>query len=357
MKDNRIENDCLLPKITKIEQTLSQIANQLHSEILSRKQLEESSYKNTEFLNKKILNLESTFSHYDIEINKTFERLHREVGNDINIKNGALIKMLKPKSERNTNECYSEMNDPNVKYDQYIKNEFMQYRTELNTLVSRLTSTEINIDKKIESLTNEIENIKKDISFIRNSIDDIMTHSTQVDNSSALYKSEIEKNIKSINSCLSQIINNDLPKHENVLNSLISTQRSNSVQSESTFVDIRNKIQSLDDDLNKKLRQLKETLITQMNNQNKEIDNFEKHILTEHDKFITFIQTHLDEQNVNIKKLFDYVNDDIEILKGKNSTMENLIKKLRTDVFKSINETEDFLQKKYESIFRIVSKN
>ena len=42
MKDNRIENDCLLPKITKIEQTLSQIANQLHSEILSRKQLEES---------------------------------------------------------------------------------------------------------------------------------------------------------------------------------------------------------------------------------------------------------------------------------------------------------------------------
>ena len=40
-----------------------------------------------------------------------------------------------------------------------------------------------------------------------------------------------------------------------------------------------------------------------------------------------------------------------------NKINENLIKKLRTDVFKSINETEAFLQKKYESIFRIVSKN
>ena len=348
MKDNRIENDCLLPKITKIEQTLSQIANQLHSEILSRKQLEESSYKNTEFFNKKILNLESTFSHYDIEINKTFERLHREVGNDMNIKNGALIKMLKPKSERNTNECYSEMNDPNVKYDQYIKNEFMQYRTELNTLVSRLTSTEINIDKKIESLTNEIENIKKDISFIRNSIDDIMTHSTQVDNSSALYKSEIEKNIKSINSCLSQIINNDLPKHENVLNSLISTQRSNSVQSESTFVDIRNKIQSLDDDLNKKLRQLKETRITQMNNQNKEIDNFETHVLSEHESFTKVVRVSIEEDTNKMKGYFEYTKEDVELIRNRCSYIENSLNKLRGDIYESIKQSESFLLQKID---------
>ena len=44
------------------------------------------------------------------------------------------------------------------------------------------------------------------------------------------------------------------------------------------------------------------------------------------------------------------------MLKSKGDTMESLMKKLRADVFNSINETEEFLQKKYESIFRIVNK-
>ena len=80
----------------------------------------------------------------------------------------------------------------------------------------------------------------------------------------------------------------------------------------------------------------------------KEIEHFENHILSEHDKFIQFIQNHFDEQNNSIKKLFDYNSEDIDILKARTENLENSIKKLRTDVFKGINETEEFLEKKYE---------
>lgn len=348
-KDNRIENEYILPKITKIEQTLSEIANQLHSEILSRKELEENSYKNSEFFNKKISNLESTFSHYDIEINKTFERLHREVGNDMNIKNRALIKMIKPIKSNLNNECYyNEINEPNVKYDKHIKNEFMQYRTELNSLVTRLTSTEIKIDKQIESLSSEIDNIKKDITFIRNSIDDIMTHNTQVDNTSTIFKSEMENNIKNINACLNQIVHNDLPKHETILNSIISNQHSTELQSDKTIIEIRNKIQSLDDDINKKLRQLKETVITQMNNQNKEIDHFETHILSEQESFTKVVRISIEEETNKMKGYFDYTKEDVELIRNRCLYIENSLNKLRNDIYESIKQSESFLLKKID---------
>ena len=89
---------------------------------------------------------------------------------------------------------------------------------------------------------------------------------------------------------------------------------------------------------------------------NKELDSFENHVLNEHKKFIDYIQSNWEEHNSANKKLYDYIIQDIEILKTKNETAEELIKKLRNDVFKSLNDSEDFLEKKYDSIIRLINK-
>ena len=57
-----------------------------------------------------------------------------------------------------------------------------------------------------------------------------------------------------------------------------------------------------------------------------------------------------------MKKLFDYTNEDIDILKSKTENLENSLNKLRTDIFKGINETEEFLEKKYDSLLQVVNK-
>ncbi len=36
--------------------------------------------------------------------------------------------------------------------------------------------------------------------------------------------------------------------------------------------------------------------------------------------------------------------------------MQEIIKKVRTDVFKSINDSEEFLENKYQSLFRLFNK-
>lgn len=348
-------NNFVTSKITKIESALYEISRQLNSEILSRKNFEESSKKNESLLHKKINNLESTFSHYDVEISKTFENLHNNISNDMNIKNNALIKYLESckasysnNLKDNINDEYVFINQPNVKYDKYIKNEFMQYRTELNSLLTKLSFTEINFEKKFEDISKEIQNIKKDISLIKSSIDDISTNFTSFDDTNIQFKSEVESNFKQINEQLTKITNSDIAKQGELLNNLTSEYQNLLIQSEKNVTEIKNKIQTVEDELNKKIRQLKETLIKQLNNQNKEIDHFETHILSEYENFMKIVRISNEENICKMKSYFEYSKEDVELIRNKNTYIENSVNKLRSDIYNTIQETEKFILSKFE---------
>lgn len=348
-------NNFVTSKITKIESALYEISRQLNSEILSRKNFEESSKKKESLLHKKINNLESTFSHYDVEISKTFENLHNNISNDMNIKNNALIKYLESckasysnNLKDNINDEYVFINQPNVKYDKYIKNEFMQYRTELNSLLTKLSFTEINFEKRFEDISKEIQNIKKDISLIKSSIDDISTNFTSFDDTNIQFKSEVESNFKQINEQLTKITNSDIAKQGELLNNLTSEYQNLLIQSEKNVTEIKNKIQTVEDELNKKIRQLKETLIKQLNNQNKEIDHFETHILSEYENFMKIVRISNEENICKMKSYFEYSKEDVELIRNKNTYIENSVNKLRSDIYNTIQETEKFILSKFE---------
>ena len=357
--NSSISNECntfVTSKITKIESALYEISKQLNSEILSRKHFEENSKKNENFLHQKINNLESTFSHYDVEISKTFENLHNNISNDMNIKNNALIKYLEsfkasyPNNLKyNINDADVLINQPNVKYDKYIKNEFMQYRTELNTLLTKLSFTEINFDKKFEDLSKEIQELRQDISLIRSTIDDISTHYTSLEDTNIQFKSEVESNFKQINEQLTKIINLDITKQGELLNGLSSKYQNLLIQSEKNVTEIKNKIQTVDDELNKKMRQLKETLIKQLNTQNKEIDHFETHILSEYENFMKIVRISNEENITKMKSYFEYSKEDVELIRNKNTYIENSVNKLRSDIYNTIQETEKFILSKFAS--------
>lgn len=357
--NSSIVNECnnfVTSKIAKIESALYEISKQLNSEILSRKHFEENSKKNENFLHQKINNLESTFSHYDVEISKTFENLHNNISNDMNIKNNALIKYLEsfkasyPNNLKyNISDADVLINQPNVKYDKYIKNEFMQYRTELNTLLTKLSFTEINFDKKFEDLSKEIQELKQDISLIRSTIDDISTHYTSLEDTNIQFKSEVESNFKQINEQLTKIINLDITKQGELLNSLSSKYQNLLIQSEKNVTEIKNKIQTVDDELNKKMRQLKETLIKQLNTQNKEIDHFETHILSEYENFMKIVRISNEENITKMKSYFEYSKEDVELIRNKNIYIENSVNKLRSDIYNTIQETEKFILSKFEN--------
>ena len=108
--------------------------------------------------------------------------------------------------------------------------------------------------------------------------------------------------------------------------------------------------------LNNELNEFHKSINEQVAEQGQEIDNFEKFISQENEKFVRFIQNHLDESISSIKKLFDFNGDDIKKLNEKIEIIQEVIKKVRNDVFKSINDSEEFLENKYQSLFRLINK-
>ena len=225
----------------------------------------------------------------------------------------------------------------------------MQYRTELNTLLTKLSFTEINFDKKFEDLSKEIQELKQDISLIRSTIDDISTHYTSLEDTNIQFKSEVESNFKQINEQLTKKINLDITKQGELLNSLSSKYQNLLIQSEKNVTEIKNKIQIVDDELNKKMRQLKETLIKQLNTQNKEIDHFEAHILSEYENFMKIVRISNEENITKMKSYFEYSKEDIELIRNKNIYIENSVNKLRSDIYNTIQETEKFILSKFEN--------
>ena len=134
-----------------------------------------------------------------------------------------------------------------------------------------------------------------------------------------------------------------------MLNGLSSKYQNLLIQSEKNVTEIKNKIQTVDDELNKKMRQLKETLIKQLNTQNKEIDHFETHILSEYENFMKIVRISNEENITKMKSYFEYSKEDVELIRNKNTYIENSVNKLRSDIYNTIQETEKFILSKFEN--------
>ena len=245
---------------------------------------------------------------------------------------------------------------PNLNEFQDILNkELSQYRSDLNKNVLKLSLLEkkynglstqyytetSNINNNIKSLND----LKKDFETFQNSINSNLQNlkddfSHNVENNK-LFISEISKIIEDFQKKL-----NFFDKNNNKFNEQYLLTKNNI---DETMKDIMQK-------LNNELNEFHKSINEQVAEQGQEIDNFEKFMSQENEKFVRFIQNHLDESISSIKKLFDFNGDDIKKLNEKIEIIQEVIKKVRNDVFKSINDSEEFLENKYQSLFRLINK-
>ena len=245
---------------------------------------------------------------------------------------------------------------PNLNEFQDILNkELSQYRSDLNKNVLKLSLLEkkynglstqyytetSNINNNIKSLND----LKKDFETFQNNINSNLQNlkddfSHNVENNK-LFISEISKIIEDFQKKL-----NFFDKNNNKFNEQYLLTKNNI---DETMKDIMQK-------LNNELNEFHKSINEQVAEQGQEIDNFEKFMSQENEKFVRFIQNHLDESISSIKKLFDFNGDDIKKLNEKIEIIQEVIKKVRNDVFKSINDSEEFLENKYQSLFRLINK-
>ena len=370
----------IFKKLSKLESQHDNLLQLLNNEISQRQNLEKHTITTHEAFSGQLSALKETYDHFEEAISTSIEKNRLAILEEVQKKNTNLINLFESNlnSEKaqhytiannstnatNTNIKHLEnqvmsidtqIEDKFTKIEEMITNEFKQYHSELNSNVVKIEFIEKKMNESFTTMKNDIVNIVKEINYMKKDMEQFKTfRKTTVQNFQSFQKDFI-KNDEIISQFSSKIdlLISDLESKMKNYNDLF-TNHTNDL--EGIKNDIFNQFKEINGTIANKMKNFIDNTTNQIDCNNKEIDHFEKHIISEHEKFINFIQNHLDEQNGNIRKLFDYVNDDIDMLKSKGDTMENLMKKLRADVFNSINETEEFLQKKYESIFRIVNK-
>ena len=364
----------IFKKLSKLESQHDNFLQLLNTEISQRQNLEKHTITTHEAFSGQLSALKETYDHFEEAISTSMEKNRLAILEEVQKKNTNLINLFESNLNSEKAQNFTLSANPNIKHlenqvmsidtqiedkftkiDEMITNEFKQYRSELNSNVVKIEFIEKKMNESFTTIKNDIVNIVKEINFIKKDMEQFKTfRKTTVQNFQSFQKDFI-KNDEIISQFSSKIdlLISDLESKMKNYDDLFTNHTSDL---EGIKNEIFNQFKEMNTTLTNKMKNFGDNTTNQIECNNKEIDHFEKHIISEHEKFINFIQNHLDEQNGNIRKLFDYVNDDIDMLKSKGDTMESLMKKLRADVFNSINETEEFLQKKYESIFRIVNK-
>ena len=369
IKKLKMENQFEKNDYKKLEDQIFHLSTLLQNEIENRKNDNETFFQITHNFNNELENLKQTFQRYDIEIDKTFRNLKNSLENDVSKKNNAMIDYLKTHiddikknkkeiNEKSNNDNYTNDNielyriQPNLKFDKKVQKEFIQYRTELNSLAQKIDNIENKFDIKINEINNKLEKLELDISYVKNNFDDFQSQKNTTEKKIFDLNQIVNEEFQKINQILNNYIASSLTDHLNKIE-LISNETEDKFNAVSKkFSEIECNINCVNQDLNKKLMLLKESLITQLNNQNKEIENFETHQMNEYDIFNSSIRGVINDHINQLKSIYEYTNKDIDLLRNKHEYLVNSINKLRQDVFESIKESDNFLLNKIESTSR-----
>ena len=247
------------------------------------------------------------------------------------------------------------MNFQKIIFDENLNKELAQYKEDLNKNEIKTSLLEDKYNNLSTQYLSDIKTIKDILETLKNYQKNFENFKNNILQDMNKYKNNLEHNAinnKLFITDITNIIENFQKKLNNFEKNNIQRNSNNSVRDNKLDKILKNINQTLNNEMN----EFHSEINKQVREHNKEIENFEKFISQEHEKFVEFIQNRLDESISSIKKLFDFNADDIKKLNDKTEIIQDIIKKVRSDVFKSINDSEEFLENKYQSLFRLINK-
>ena len=327
-KKTFLMNENLTTEINKIKFNMSNFTQTINDSLKEYlKKISEEQIKNSANLSSKNDEINKKLDEYKEIIKKNQEEKSQKI-----IELEEKIKLL----EENNTKNYQSMQKNNTSNTQ-----------EINNIKNLMKNNNILIN-------DEITLIKKDITYIKNELQNLK-------NAKVNTNSDINKIIKEI-----EYMNINFEKTINDINNIrIETQtKINNYESANRlfhqdFEEMKERLLTHIDDINninkEDIIKIRDDIFGQIKQMKNDMNQFNLNIIKENQKFIDYNQTQLQEHDDNLKKLFEYTTDDIEVLKKKSDTLENLLKNTRNEMINNINSVEGFLTNRYDSIFKSIS--
>ena len=341
------EKDELSSLVSEI-QIMKEKINKLEKENYNINQMLSEKNENSSLIKKEINNVKNRQEQFESSIQKDFSIFKNDIINDLKTINSKYLQNNKLNKNENNNADNCDINSDDLENNnendikknnrndniKYLKHNYSKDSIKSALLVPK---EGMNFQKIIfdENLNKELAQYKEDLN--KNEIKTSLLED-KYNNLSTQYLSDI-KTIKDILETLKNYQKNFENFKNNILqdmNKYKNNLEHNAINNKLFITDITNIIENFQ----------------------KKLNNFEKNNIqrNSNNSFVEFIQNRLDESISSIKKLFDFNADDIKKLNDKTEIIQDIIKKVRSDVFKSINDSEEFLENKYQSLFRLINK-
>jgi len=321
-------NENLTTEITKIKFNMSNFTQTINDSLKEHlKKINEEQLKNSADLTSKNEEINKKMQEFEEIIKKSQEEKSQKIAE--------LEEKIKLLEEKNFNN-YQNLQKNNISNIQEI-NEIKNLVKNNNILIS-----------------DEINLIKKDITYIKNEVQNLKT--AKVNTNSDLNK--IIKEIDCINLAFERTIN-DINNIRIEIQTKINNYESANRLFHQDFEEMKENLLAHINDINNSNKEdiikIRDEIFGNVKQMKNDMNQFNLNIIKENQKFIDYNQTQLQEHDDNLKKLFEYTSDDIEVLKKKSDTLENLLKNTRNEMINNINSVEGFLTNRYDSIFKSIT--
>ena len=330
----------LSQKISRLEESNNNLSQLLNDEISQRQNLEKHSVTSLDAFSSQLNILKNNYDKMEEVLVENISKIKEEV--KLSNKNNNNL-------QQNIYQNNNNINNDNIK--DILQKEFIQYRTELNNNFSKIELLENQMNITNKEYQQNLNEINKKVDNYYNELRPIKDYQKKSKTNFINIKEEFQKNLNNNQNFLNDV------------NSIILDFKKNMDIYNSSYNKYISEIKKLNENVNidkeknnNKIINIEKEINDYINERNQELDNFENHLLNEYDKFINFIQMKFEELNEGVKKLVDYNGEDINLIKEKMELFQEANKKLRIDLFKGLNETEDFFEKKYNSILNIINK-
>ena len=331
----------LSQKISRLEESNNNLSQLLNDEISQRQNLEKHSVTSLDAFSSQLNILKNNYDKMEEVLVENISKIKEEVKSSNKNNNNNL--------QQNIYQNNNNINNDNIK--DILQKEFIQYRTEINNNFSKIELLENQMNITNKEYQQNLNEINKKVDNYYNELRPIKDYQKKSKTNFINIKEEFQKNLNNNQNFLNDV------------NSIILDFKKNMDIYNSSYNKYISEIKKLNENVNidkeknnNKIINIEKEINDYINERNQELDNFENHLLNEYDKFINFIQMKFEELNEGVKKLVDYNGEDINLIKEKMELFQEANKKLRIDLFKGLNETEDFFEKKYNSILNIINK-
>lgn len=352
-------------RIKDLESLTNKLNERLNEESIKRKDLETIYNMSSENNNFQIKALKESIEQLAKIFNTSLQDMKTSFSEEINNKIQPLKEKIDDKNEKIEEIINNKKNDE-INHQNSLKDfnlNFVNIEQELKLCKNIFEEN----DKKFKNLEKIVND---DHTFMEEQIKVINNQFNAIDNESKInkkFKTNINKNIADIESAQRQqneIINNIKENYDSYMSNFEEKLKNyySYIMEESDKMlkmqnDINNHLDITDGKNMAKLKELSEFFDKEINIQQNEIENFEKHVLEEHNHFSEYFQEKLKNLDENLSKNINLNTANIKqikiLMKNLNDETENLKLKFNDN----INDLNKFHNKKNDALLKILMNN